>query len=166
MSETPSSTPAPHGAEPAWIKGHAGRPGDRGKGRAARVLAVALVCIAIMIIGVISAGYEAKFMQVAELIAPIIFHPVAIIFIVVIGLEYIILKSGDRTRLLQIELDMIRAKRRNEVTVLRLTREGLEGVKRLCESPGTNAEEIRVETDRLLEAVRPPEARMLEKTAK
>ncbi|MCX7046510.1 MAG: hypothetical protein NTX50_13625 [Candidatus Sumerlaeota bacterium] len=161
-----SEISSPRGTEPAWIRPPAGRAGERGKSRAARALGVALLCLAIMAGAVFAAGYEARFLQVAELVAPLIFHPVAFIFLVMLGLEFIILKSGDRTRLLQVELDMIRAKRRNEVTVLRLTREGLERIKRLCEAPQANLENISKETNLLLEVIRPPEAKLLEKTEK
>ena len=131
------------------------------RGRAARNFAIALGA-AVAFVGVITlAGYGAVLMRWVEGLAGFLFHPLAMVFLVALGLEYVILKSADRTRLLQMELDKLRAKRRGEVARLRTTREGLEKLRRRANLPDVTCQDLASDIDVLVDNLRPPEARLL-----
>jgi len=110
----------------------------------------------------VAAGYGPKVLRIGETIAGALFQPLAVVLLVALALEYIILKSADRTRLLQIELDRLRAKRQREVAAMRRTRDGLEALKQRIETSGPDALPLADEIARVIETLRPPEAQWLE----
>lgn len=122
-------------------------------------LVIALVCVAIIVATLIYVGYAENLMDFGLAVVGLVFSPHSIILVLALGVEYIILKSADRTRLLRLEVAKLHEKRRAEVTKLRLTREGLEALRDKASSSG--ATELADEADQLVDYLRPPEARRL-----
>ena len=94
--------------------------------RWANVLVVFLGCAGLLLATLVYAGYWESLVAIFSSIAAYVYTPMSIFLLLAIGVEYVVLKSADRTRLMQIELEKLRDKRRQEVTLLRETREGLE----------------------------------------
>jgi FtsZ-binding cell division protein ZapB len=131
---------------------------------AVRSFTIGLACVAIMGVTMVYAGYGDRLISIGKTVAGFLFHPIAIVLLVSLGMEYIVLKSADRSRLLQLELDRLREKRRGELTRLRQTREGLDRIKKQLEDPAVDPQAIRAEVGGVIDNLRPPEAHLLGET--
>jgi hypothetical protein len=134
--------------------------------RAAQVLAVAVFCVVVMAAAVVGAGYGPRLLRFVETTARFVFQPVAIVFLVALAIEYLILKSADRSRLLSIELERLRAKRREEVSAMRRTHESLErlqsGLSDAATGPAAlDRAALLAEVERAIESLRPSAARLV-----
>lgn len=68
----------------------------------------------------------------ADLIKPVfdfLYSPVALVILVVMLIEFLVLKARDRSRLLRIEIQMMRNRRREDVRLMRETRDELRALR-------------------------------------
>ncbi len=138
------------------------RPKSQGASSMGRWIAIILASSLLMIIIMFSAGFGPQVIGYIKQGASMLFQPVAFLFVVAMGVEYLVLKSADRTRLLQIELDRLRRKRRNEITTLRVTRESLEAMAERLRADEPERTPCIEKLEKIIDAMRPPEARMIE----
>lgn len=136
----------------------------QGGSRLLRVALIGLACLGAIVATLFYVGYGPNLMAILGRLGAMVYHPLAVALVVALGVQYVMLKSGDRSRLLQIELDKLRGKRRTEVTMLRETRESLERLKALAAEDTPDMDALKAECDRAFESLRPAEARLLRKT--
>jgi len=157
--------------EPAGPDGNLRARAARAASSGPQNLAIAVACVVILAAIVVLAGYGLNqqsavrywenFLRAAKSVGAFVFQPGAIVLLVALALQYLILKSGDRTRLLQLELDRLRVKRREEIGDMRRAREGLERMKKMIETPQADMAPLGKEVDALIEVLRPPDTRLL-----
>lgn len=137
-------------------------PRPRPDGHGARNLVLVLLAVVVLGGAVVYVGYGDQALLYLKQIGRFFFEPIALVFLFAMALEYLTLKSADRSRLLRIELEKLRAKRRAEVTALRKTHETLRALKKDLDQGGVDMPRVEEDVDRMLEFLRPPEARLVE----
>jgi len=131
-----------------------------GRKKAAWALVVIVTCLVILIGTLYFVGLLPSALDIILSVAKFFYTPWLIILLVSLALEFVILKSADRSRLLQIELDKLRVKRQAEISIMRQAHESLEDS---CEKigAGVSLAEVIVVVSEVLDSLRPPEAKFL-----
>jgi uncharacterized membrane protein YcjF (UPF0283 family) len=86
------------------------------------LIAVAVVCLAILI------------MQDVWSVVEFLYSPLAIILLVVVFAEFLILKGGDRSRLYRLEIERMREREQEQIERLRLAVDELQRAREACQS--------------------------------